>query len=103
MSTGGWLDDYGPSNKINDGEDQIVLKAYTAVGLPGDTLPSGNTKTDTIKRYRYVGMTYDAAVTCRDEINDPPDLIAQLERENDAGAFMVTVAETVEGDWTPIE
>ena len=101
MPTGEWLPGYSDTNKINDGEDTIPYKHWMAIGAPGTT-PSGSVKIDKIKRYRYVGMTHAAATTCRDTINDPPDIVAQLERENDAGAFMVQVAETVEGDWSPI-
>jgi len=97
-----WFDDYGEDNKIIDGEDIIVYKHFFSGSAIDSDSPTGWTKTDIIRRYRYVAMTYDAAVDCRDAISAPPDIVAQVSRQNDAGAYMVTVAETIEGDWSAI-
>ena len=59
----------------------------------------------TIKQYRYVGLTYDAAVTKQAAINrpatfaDPSSLIAVVRRESVAGSYCVECTETTKGAW----
>ena len=99
-----WLDTYGDTNKIDEGETTIEHKIYSAFsGSPEDGDVIGIKRVDVLKRYRHIAMTYAAAVTCRDAINDPAsDIIAQLERENAAGAYCVQVTETVKGAYEDI-
>lgn len=98
------MEDWGDFNKIIDGEDQIPIKVYTYVGAdaPDSTTPIGSLRVDTIRRYRHVGMTYLTAVDCRDTLNAPPAVVAQLTRTHECGGYAVEVAETIEGEWEPI-
>jgi len=99
-----WLTTWGAANKIIDGEDVLIYKVYTYLGATvpevGDKI--GSLRKDIVERYRHVAMDYDTAVDCRDTLNDPPDVIAQLRRNGDADAYDVDVAETIEGDWEDI-
>jgi len=99
-----WLTTWGAANKIIDGEDVTVRKLYYAISPAdlevGDKI--GALKKDIVERYRHVAMDYDTAVDCRDTLNDPPDVIAQLRRNGDADAYDVDVAETIEGEWEDI-
>ena len=91
------LTSYGDFNKKIDGEDK--LRSTYFFGLVAEE------KIDTVTYTRYTGMTYDAAVICRDDLHDPggtPPTIAQLKRQMDCGMYMVSVVEYVEGAWTPI-
>jgi hypothetical protein len=99
-----WLTTWGAANKIIDGEDVTVRKLYYSMGPaePDAGDPVGSVRIDTVTRYRHVAMTYDTAVDCRDTLNDPPDVVAQLRRNGDADAYDVDVAATVEGEWAPI-
>lgn len=99
-----WLTSYSDANKIDVGETVTDQKIYTAsAGAPEDGDVIGVRRTVTVKEYRYVGMTYDAAITCRDAISDPDSgIVAQLERIGAAGEYGVSVFETVEGDWEDI-
>ena len=93
-----WLSGYSDANRVDDGEDQIVRRYY------GPTVASQ--RVDVVKHYRYVGMTYAAAVTCRDALNDPladPPIVAQLEKEGPGGNWQVSVHETTYGDWEDID
>ena len=99
-----WLDTYGETNKIDEGETTIPYEFYSSFGgSPEDGDVIGIKRVDVLKRYRHIAMTYAAAVTCRDAINNPAaNVIAQLERENAAGAYCVQVTETVKGAYTDI-
>jgi hypothetical protein len=98
------LTSWGATNKIPDGEDVLVRKVYTYTGaLPpevGDKI--GSTRKDIVSRYRHVFMEYATAQDCRDTLNDPPDVVAQLRRNGDCGSYDVDVAETTEGEWEDI-
>ena len=99
-----WLDTYGDANKIIDGETTLENKYYGPLSaMPEDGDVIGTRRIDTTTQYRHVGMDYATAVTCRDAINDPSsNIIAQLERENAAGAYAVRVTQTVEGEYEDI-
>ena len=93
-----WLTSYSDENKIIDGEDKIRRVWYTPLG-------AGSVAWDLYSYYRYVGMTYDAAVICRDDLHDPtgtPPVIAQLKRENSGGAYMVTITEVTLGTYVAL-
>ena len=97
MPAGEWLDTYGDFNKSITGEEMIRRTYF--FGLVAEE------RWDTITHYYHNGMTYDAAVICRDDLHDPaasPPVIAQLKKENTSGAFIVNVTEITEGPWTPI-
>jgi hypothetical protein len=98
------LDTWGEENKIIDGKDKIPIKVYMSIGAPdpGSTDPIGKMRVDTVLRYRHVGMDYATAEDCQDTLNDPPDVVAQLERTHANGTYGVNVAETIEGEWEPI-
>ena len=97
------LDTWGDANKIVDGKDKIPIKVYFSVlaADPGSD-PIGQMRVDTVLRYRHVGMDYATAEDCQDTLNDPPDVVAQLERTHANGTYGVNVAETIEGEWEPI-
>jgi hypothetical protein len=98
------LDTWGPDNKIIDGEDVIIRRLYYSMGpaVPDPADPVGSSRVDKVERYRHVFMDYATAQDCRDTLNDPPDVVAQLRRNGDCGSYDVDVAETIEGTWEPI-
>lgn len=90
-----WLTTYGAANKVEDGTD-FVTRKYTFGPFTYEV-------EDEIDRYRYVGMTSAAADTCQAAVHDPsgdPAVYAQKERENNAGAFQVSVSEVTFGTAT---
>lgn len=92
----GWLTTYGASNKIILSEDSMP-DTFVVVG----GVPVVWTRTLTIAQYKYVGMTYAAAVNCQSTENDPPnDVFATMKREGAGGNFMVEVTETTASTWT---
>ena len=57
----------------------------------------------THKQERAVGMTYDAAVVCRDDFNDPTNMVfAQLRRGHDCGEYIVEIVSYVIGPWVEV-
>lgn len=88
-----WLTGYSDDNKIIDGVATVEQKYGTMAG-------SLYLNIITTTQYRYVSMTYDAAVSCRDTINDPTGTptktFAQVRRQNDANAYQVDVTEVSE-------
>jgi hypothetical protein len=92
---GGWLTTYGASNKIILAEDSHPDTFVTLGGVP-----VVHTRTLTISKYKYVGMTHAAAVTCQATENDPAnDVFATMKREGPGGNFMVEVTETTATAW----
>jgi hypothetical protein len=98
------LDTWGDANKKIDGRDIIVRKLYYSVGpaAPEAGDPVGSIRKDKVLRYRHVFMDYTTAEDCQDTLNSPPEVVAQLRRAGDCGAYDVDVAETTEGTWAPI-
>ena len=89
-----WLDSHSDANKIVD-EDRSYTKTLVIMRYFGGTFRKTCTQEITDIEYRYVGMTYAAAVTCAAAMSGE----AQIQRENDAGAYQVLVTEITEGDY----
>jgi hypothetical protein len=88
----GWLTGHSdPQQKIID--EEWSYSVYVMAVAYGDDVPPRYRRDVTMQKYRYVGMTYAAAVACRDAIHNPPTVEAQCLRENEAGAYYVAVME----------
>lgn len=91
-----WLDAYSDDNKIIDAEDKDVYSVFVPAFLVTYK------RVTTTLRYRHVGMTYDAAVDCRDALHAPdadPAVYASIRRENDSGAYTVDVSVVSDEPW----
>ena len=92
-----WLDSHSDANKIIDAEERIPIRFFG--------IDTSLERTEEVSHFRYVGMTYEAAVTCRDALHEPartPPRHAELVRENNAGAYTVKVTEVTYSDWRDI-
>ena len=59
-------------------------------------------RTVDVLEYEYTGITYAAAQTGQTALNDPPDVVAVIQRQNDANAYKLHVTETTYGNWTQV-
>jgi len=99
----GWLTSYDDTNKIIDEVSTYTDRlSYTAAAGASED-PAVFVRTVTVSRYRYVGMAYSTAVTCQGALNNPPNVLASLKRENNGDAYSVEVMDLSIGDWAEEE
>jgi hypothetical protein len=91
-----WFETYTDTNKIVEGKRHWE-DSFT-VDTPGIG-PVVWTRNFTEETYRYVGMTYAAAVTAAAAIEDLPLVTATVKRTGAAGSYSVEVSEITRGDW----
>ena len=93
-----WLESYDSANKITDeSTSQGESLSYT---VDAETDPVTYSRTVTTAKFRYVGMTEATAETARAALDNPPDQVATLRRENDAGAYLVEVTAVTRTAWS---
>ena len=93
-----WLTEHSDANKIVDGSTGYAY-SYSYRSVDGDGYVTNNLRRMvTNAEYRYVGMTYAAAITCMSAMQAAGNT-ASLYRENDAGAYGVRVSGTSYDDW----
>jgi len=96
-----WLTTYTDANKVIDGVRSDVEQFTLTV--PGIGPIIGH-RAYTTTMYRYIGMTYSAAVTAAEAISDASvpasPILATVSRENEAGAYTVNVTAITRGEWS---
>ena len=93
-----WLTEYSDTtNKVITSERTWTEQLYWPNGVGTPVLWERDV---TETNYSYVGMTYDAAVTCATAISNPPNTIATVARENAGGAYKVDVTATTYTAWS---
>jgi hypothetical protein len=94
-----WLTSYSEANKVVDslGTAFQTVTIYTWVWTneeagEGEYTTSEQSFPVNIESFRYVGMDYSTAVSCRTDMLAVPGVtFTELVRENDAGAYTVRV------------
>jgi hypothetical protein len=89
-----WLTVANDDNKVVD-HVQLVKESMTIVAGGTNTL----TRTITYTQYRHVGMEYDSAVSAAETLNEVAGTMATVQRENEAGAYMVQVTTVSASGW----
>jgi hypothetical protein len=94
-----WLTEHSDANKIVDGSTGYAY-SYSYRSVDGDGYVTNNLRRMvTNAEYRYVGMTYAAAITCMSAMQAAGNT-ASLYRENDAGAYRVVAEIITFGAWS---
>lgn len=91
----GWLNTYGPTNKV-DVETREWQEDLTNPG--GATTLS---RTVTMSKYKYVGMTQATAETCQAAVNDPGNgVTAVAKKAGRGGNWNVDVTSVTFTGWS---
>lgn len=80
---------YSHTNKIID-ESSTYGYYLVAVATGEDTPPKWKVNVNE-EKFRHVGMTYNAAVTCRNNYNAMDNTTASLYRDGEAGQYSVRI------------
>jgi len=94
----GWLANYADANQKIIDEEMTYYESLSYAVAATET-PPYFLRTVTVSKYRYVGMTYAAAVTCAAAVDNPPAIVATVHRGSDAANYYVSVIEIARTAW----